>query len=119
MGFLKKLGSILLKATEIITGFAPLLNQVALGGAISHDLEQIAGIVVQAEVMGQVLGQPGVQKLMAAAPVVAQVILRSSLLAGRQIADPALFQRGCSEIAGGMADILSSLKGDIGTESKT
>jgi hypothetical protein len=123
MTFLKKLGQILLKATEIVAGFQPLIASTFPGvsGPVqvaSRDLAQIADIIAQVEAMGQALGQPGADKLRAAAPLVAQVILQSSLLAQRQIADPMLFKVGAQKVADGMADVLNSLKDDISTSSK-
>ena len=124
MGFLAKLGGILLKVTEIAAGIAPIASssfpsQAGPIQVVSHDLAQIAQIVVEIETMGQVLSIAGPQKLQAAAPLVAQIILQSTLLANRKIADPAGFQKGCGEIAGGLADILNALKDDIDTQSKT
>lgn len=124
MTFLKKLGSILLKVTEIAVGFSPIVQQLLPGSAttvatVSKDLAQIADIIVQAEAMGQALGQAGAQKLIAATPMVAQIILASSILANHKIANPGLFQQGCTSIASGMADVLNSLKDDVQTEGKT
>jgi hypothetical protein len=124
--FLKKLGTILVKAAAIVTGFGPTLAAVIPGDKddriiriVSRDLGQIADIVVQAEAMGQALGQPGAQKLIAATPMVAQIILQSSLLVGHKIAQPDLFKKGCASIASGTADVLNSLKNDVQTEEKT
>lgn len=122
MTFLKKLGSILLQASAIVTGFAPMFQQSSQAGAIqvvSKDLAELAQIVVQVETVGQALNQAGPAKFAAAAPLVAQVILSSSVLAGRKIHDQALFLRGCGAVGGGMADILNSLHDDVQTESKT
>ena len=121
MTFLKKLGVVLLKATEIIVGFGPTIpaKYQALGTTIVSDLKAIETIIVQVEGVGQVLGLPGPDKLRAASPLVAQMVLQSSVVAGRKIADPALFQRGAQKIADGMADVLNSLKDDVETESVT
>lgn len=123
MKFLTKLGQILLKATEIVSGIAPYASAVFPGHdkeiqIVSNDLAQVANVVVQVEAVGQVLQLPGASKLIAAAPGVAQVILQSSLLVGRKIADPALFKQGTTKVADGMADILNSLKDDVESENK-
>ncbi len=125
MKFLTKLGQIVLKAVQIYTGFEPIA-QMALPGhegqfqVISKDLAAIAQVIGQVEAVGQVLGTPGADKLRAATPLVAQVVLQSALLANHQINDPALFQGGCQKLADGMADILNSLKDDgIQTVNKT
>lgn len=120
MTFLQKLGSILAKGLQIVLGVAPILQAVypqASGaiGTAENDLNAIAQIVVEVEAVGQTLSLPGTQKLTAAAPLVAQVIMQSSLLVGRKIANQALFNQAASEIAGGMADLLNSLHDNVET----
>jgi hypothetical protein len=122
--FLKKLGGILVKGIAVAVGFAPMIQQFVPGSTgivqtVSKDLAQIADIIVQAEAMGQALGQPGPQKLIAVTPMVAQIILGSSMLSGHKIANSDLFKQGCTSIASGMADVLNSLKDDVATEDKT
>lgn len=124
MTFLKKLGTIILKATEIVTGFGPLISTMQPKAApviteIQSDLAAVATVIANVEAVGQVLGTPGADKLRAATPLVAQAILQSSLLAHRKIENPALFQQGAQKIADGMADVLNSLKDDLDTTSKT
>lgn len=124
MTFLKKLGIILAKATEIITGVGPLIRTVAPQYAtqeqfLESELVQIGQIIVTVEALGQALGTAGPDKLKAAAPLVAQIILKSSIVGQHQIANPQLFQSGAQKIADGMADVLNSLKDDkIKTENK-
>jgi hypothetical protein len=125
MSFLKKLGSIILKVSEIVIGFGPAAAMLIPGTkddkiiqTISVDLAQIAQIIAQVEVFGQALSLPGAQKLQAAAPAVAQVVLQSSIMVNHKIANPALFQTGCTKVADGMADILNSLKADVPSENK-
>ena len=120
MTFLAKLGSILLKATQIVTGIAPFIPQAQQGTyqIISRDLEQVSQIIIQAELFGQALGIKGPDKLKAATPAVAQIILQSSILANHKINDAALFQQGCQKIADGMADVLNSLHDNVETENK-
>lgn len=115
MGFLKKAGSILGKITQLWLGFAPMLTNIpgAVRSEISSDLTILAGIIVNAEAMGQALGIAGPEKLKAAAPLVGQMMLQSSLLAHRKIKDPVLFLRGSTKIGDGMADVLNALDDDI------
>jgi len=75
----------------------------------TSEIEQIAAIIANAEVMGQALQLNGAQKLTAATPLVAQMFLQSSLLAGRAVSNPPLFKAGCEKIGSGMADVLNSL----------
>lgn len=126
MKFLSKLGQMILKGVAIVSGFAPLVSQIpGVSGpvqTISQDLAQIAQIIAQVEVIGQKLGQDGDIKLLAAAPLVEQVLLQSALLANRKIDKTRtdLFSEGSKKIASGMADVLNSLHEDeVKTESKT
>lgn len=123
MGFLKKFGAVILKITEIATGIAPIISTAFPGSAekvqvVSQDLAQIAEAVLQVEVIGQVLGSPGPDKLRAVTPLVAQVILRSALVANHKIADPVKFQVGAAKVADGIADILNSLEDKVESTSK-
>lgn len=118
MKFLSRLGQILLQATKIITGLGPLIPGVPIAGII-QTFDQIAAIIVQVEVFGQALGLPGPEKLKAAGAAVTQIIMQSSLMAGKKLANPDLFRAGCTKIADGMADILNSLDDKIDTEDKT
>jgi len=124
MKFLTKLGQILLQATSIVTGFAPLAK-IALPGqsgtidTISQDLAEIAQAVAMMEAIGQELKLPGAQKLQGVSPLVAQIILRSAIVANHKIHDPALFQQGAQKVADGMADVLNSLEDKVDAISKT
>jgi hypothetical protein len=123
MKFLTKLGQILVKATQIVTGFGPLVQQFVpvAGNAVAEvtsDLDLLAQIISNVEAVGQVTGLTGPDKLKAATPLVAQAILASSMLAKHKIADASLFNQGAQKIADGMADVLNSLKDDISTEDK-
>lgn len=123
MSFLKKLGTLILRGAVEFTSVGPKVAERFPGAApiierIQGTLDQLASVVISAEVMGQALGTPGPDKLKAAAPQVASIILHSSVLAGRKISDPDLFNRGATKIADGMADVLNSLKDDIAVENK-
>jgi hypothetical protein len=127
MGWLKKAGQIILKVTEILVGFGPLASALIPGdkddkviSVVTTELTQIAGIVTQVEAMAGALSQPlpGDQKLLMATPMVAQILLQSSVMVHHQIHDPVLFQKGCASIASGMADVLNSLRDDVQTITK-
>lgn len=124
MTFLSKLGAIILKSVQVLTAIEPLATAYApkspqVLDMAENDLTKIGAVIMQVEVMGQALALPGPQKLIAAAPSVAQVILQSTLLAGHKIANPTLFAAGAAKMADGMADVLNSLKDDVGTADKT
>lgn len=114
MTFLKKLGQIFLEGLQLWTGFAPLVQASIPGSAnvvatVSKDLTEIGNIVVQAEAMGQALGQTGQQKLAGAAAAATQIILNSAMLSGHQIANPQLFSQGVTDLTSAVAEILNSL----------
>ena len=120
MSLLKRLGGILLKVGEYAIGIEHLMPAppAALDKGIAT-LNQIAGIVIQVEAIGQTFAMAGADKLKAAAPLVADVILRSDVLVGRKIKDQALFSKAAGELAGAVADILNSLEDNVDTKSLT
>lgn len=118
MSFLKKLGQIALKVVVGVDTFGSMVKAVTPDG-VDHVIDlvgdystQAAEVIAQAEIMGAALQLPGPDKLKAATPAMAQVILRSDAMLGRKIADPVLFERGVSKITDGWADILNSLDAD-------
>lgn len=125
MSFLKKLGMILAKGVEVIIGLEPIIAQIYPGamGATSivvSELTQMEQIIVNIETIGVALGTAGPDKLKMAAPLVAQVLLKSYALTNHSIADPVLFQQATVEFAQATVDFLNSLKADnIQTANKT
>ena len=124
MTFLSKLGKVMQitgKVLAVVLGFGPAIATLTptkkddeIMAKLVDPLTQIAGIVVQVEGMAQALDVPlpGADKLKMATPIVAQIIVQSSILAGKEIANPELFKAGCASIASGMADVLNSIKAD-------
>jgi hypothetical protein len=117
MTFLSKLGAAILKGIGIVSGLLPIASIAYPNGAgvvniVSHDLAAIADIITQVEAAGQALSLKGPDKLTAAAPLVAQIIISSALLSNQKIQQPDLFNSGCKSIASGMADVLNSLHPD-------
>lgn len=111
MKFLSKLGQIISKVTAIATGIAPLFPQYDKEtGKVVDTLNGVAAIVMNVEVFGTVLGTPGADKLKAATPLVAQIILQSDMMTGKKINDQALFKAGVEKVTAGIADILNSIK---------
>lgn len=110
MKFLTKLGQIIAKITGILTGISSLVPQYDNEtGKIKDTMNAIAAIVMNVEVFGQILGTPGADKLKAASPLVAQIILQSNMLIGKKINDKVLFAVGVEKLTAGMADILNSI----------
>ena len=117
MGFLKKLGQILLKATVIAVGLTPLAPTKHQGtvGTMTDKLLEIQRVIVNVEAFGQVLSIAGPDKAKAAGPAVAQIILSSAIVGDKKIEDPALFLEGCTELGGALAKIMNSLDDEIKT----
>ena len=120
MKYLSAIGKILLNVTQIVVGIGPFIPTAQQGTyqIVSRDIEQISGIIIQTELFGQALSLPGSAKLTAATPAVAQIILQSSILANRKIANPVLFRAGCTKITDGMADVMNSLNDSVDTVDK-
>lgn len=117
MTFLSKLGGLLAKGLAVFSGVWPLVSGLfgsqaskanTVVNTVTNDLTQIGQIIVTAEAVIQTPGSGGA-KLTAAAPLVANVIKSSEILAGHKIANEALFIQGCTAITSGMADVLNSL----------
>lgn len=122
MNFLKKFGSAILKVTQIVTGLGPVFSATipqSSGAVITSELQQLAGVIATVETVGQALGTAGADKAKAAGPLVAQVILQSSFMVGKKIADEALFTKACTALGGDVADLLNSLHDSaVQTENK-
>lgn len=115
--FLSTLGKIVLQLGKAAPYAGPIIAAVIPRAAPAVDratttIDQIAGAIVNVEAIGQALSLPGTAKLDIATPMVAQLLLQSSMLAGHEIAHPDLFKSGCEKLGSGMADILNSLKTD-------
>lgn len=117
MTWLKRVGQILAAGVEIVTGlnFQAMFPSSAQGaiGTVVNDLQQIQGVIVSVEAAANAVSAAGPQKLLMAAPLVAQIIMQSSLMAGHKIDNQALFTQAATEIAQGMADLLNSLKDNV------
>ena len=117
MTFLKKLGQIIVSGLGIALGFLPTLQAALPNNAgtlqtVSKDLSELLNIIVSVEATGAALGLAGPDKLHAAAPQIAQVLLQSSALAGKPIANQPLFLQGCTDIASGLAEVLNAVHPD-------
>lgn len=118
MSFLKKLGQVLAVGTGLITGFMPVvqpllgrnnkLDQVAT--KITDTLTLVGSAVVTVETIFSNVANSGAQKLAAAVSLIGPLIRTSELVAGKEIADESLFQKGVNGVAQGVVDILNSLK---------
>ena len=121
--WLGKAGKIINTIGQVLGLFSPAITTLFPGAkeeikVVSQDIAQIADIIVLVEGIGQAGSLPGADKLKVAAPLVAQVILKSSIMAKHDIDVPVLFNQGVTKVADGMADILNSLKGDPQFDSK-
>jgi len=119
---LAKFGQIVANVAGIATGLGPIFkgalpSQAGTIDKVESEITLIAGQIQTVEAIGQALAIKGPDKLKAAAPLVAQVILKSALMAGHEY-DAALFTQGASKIADGFADVLNSIKPDKVTAVK-
>jgi hypothetical protein len=116
MNWLKLIGLGILKAQQMFTGFSPLIKAGLsdrgdrVVDRIEDSLSDVATVVVQVEAIGAALQLSGTQKLTAATPLVAQLILKSDLMLGKKIDNPVLFNEGCGDLATGIVKILNSIK---------
>ena len=117
MKFLSKVAQYFAQGLRVLGIFAPVVETVLPQASgtiqtVSQDLTDIGNVIVDVEQVGTALALKGPDKLKAAALLVADVILKSSMLANHKVANPDLFNQGCTEIAGGMADVINSLHTD-------
>jgi hypothetical protein len=118
MKFLSKLAEYFAKGLQIVAAFAGVTAKILPGAVsteiqvVSQDLQQVGQVIVDTEQVGLALSLKGPDKLKAAAPRVADILLRSAMLANHKIANPTLFTQGATKIADGMADVINSLHPD-------
>lgn len=111
MSFLSVLGKI---GKAVFTGAkvaSPIISQfLPLGGTFA----KVAAVVGVTERVGDVLvgSGTGAQKAAAALPLTADIIKASEIVAGKEIADEALFLQGVQKIQEGTHDVLKSLKAE-------
>ena len=127
MKWLTLIGKIVLTGLSVVTGFGPMVGNMIPGTKddkiikqTEDTLAQVAQIIGMVEAIGQAATTPmaGPEKLKVAAPLVAQIIMSSSMLTQHKITDEVLFRQGCTSIASGMADVLNSLHGTPDTTNK-
>ncbi len=114
MSFLKKAGSFILKAFNVILPLSPLVAVAVPGAApLLGEIGQIGNLIISIEQMFAaafgVDAKKGSDKLNAAVPFIAQIIQRSEFMVGKKIHDSAAFQAACTKITSGFADLLNSL----------
>ncbi len=119
MSFLKKLGVALIEVGKVVPIGGPVLAALIPGtkddaiiAKATGTLDQLTNIIVTTEAIGAALKLDGQQKLTAATPLFAQAFLQSSILAGREIADPVAFKTGVDEAVAAYVKILNSFKPD-------
>lgn len=114
MTFLKALGRYIVEGLQILAGIQPILQQNQPSAStvitkVESELTQLASIITTVEAVGTSLGLPGADKVRAAGPLVAQLILQSELMVGKTVANGPAFAAATQTIAGGIADLLNSL----------
>ena len=117
MTFLKKLGTILLQTGQVVAGikpFFPILPDNIEGHVrrAVDSLEEAAEIIVTVEAVGQALKIAGPDKLKAASPLIANIILKSDMIVGKKIKNQELFNKSVAEITSGIVGVLNSIAED-------
>ncbi len=113
MTFLKKLGSIALRAGQIALGLQPMISPEAhMFPAVGDAIDRIFSAIGNVEAIGQALSLAGTEKLTAAAVPVEQILLDVVHAKGWKIADEAKFRAACTSIAGSVADLLNAIHED-------
>lgn len=121
MKWLTLVGKYALVGLNLLTGFGPMIGQMIPGDKddkvilkATDTLTQVSTVIQMVEAIGQAASTPmaGPEKLKVATPLVAQIVLSSSMLAQHKIANEDLFRAGCASIASGMADVLNSIHGE-------
>lgn len=126
MSWLKKIGQVLGVVTQVVLGCGPLFvkatptdkDDKALPVVIDS-LQHLTGILVVVESIGVSLGLSGPDKLKAAIPLAAQLILQCDAMVGHKIDNPAEFQAGVGDLLSAWVRIQNSTKADIKTVDRT
>lgn len=114
LSFLKKLGAFLAKAVMIASDVGPIIEPF-LGSSKAATVATTA--INDFTVLGQnvltietaLQGATGPAKLAALIPLETNIIKSSELVAGKKIANEALFTQACQEISQGVVDLLNSI----------
>lgn len=117
--FLKKAGTLLVNTVSVVELGYPVLGKLlpskvaGVADTIVTDLEHMSGVVTSVEAVAAAIpqGLTGEQKFKAALPGITRAVAMSSIVAGKKIADQALFNKACSEYAQATVDMLNSLDG--------
>jgi len=117
VSFLKKAGELLVNTVSVVELGYPVLGKLipkkaeGVADVLVTDLEQLSSVVTTIEAVAKAIpsGLTGEQKFAAALPGVTRAIAQSSVMAGKKIADQALFQKACSEYAQATVDMLNSV----------
>lgn len=117
MTFLKKLGQIILSVAGVAAGIGPIVLPFLGSGKAGtvatvalNDLTSLGQTIATIEAAGAAVpGITGAQKLAMATPLIANIIKTSELVAGKKIANPALFTKASGEFAQATVDLLQSL----------
>ena len=116
--WLKSIGQKIASGTQAFGALVPIIGGIittadpdATSGV--NTFENIVGTVISVE--GAVAGIAGsnitgAQKAQAAAGLVAQFVLAAPFMKGKTVDNQANFTKACQTIAGGVADLLNSLK---------
>lgn len=127
-GFLKKLGMVLAKGLGAVSGldaikpFIPAKFKAYVDrfeSPVVDTMKDLQDLIVTIEAVGVSTGMGGPQKFAAIAPLAANVIAQSSLVAGHPVADENMYKAGVADIVNGIVKVLSSLKDKPAADSSS
>lgn len=114
MDWLKKAGQAIVKFAAL-TPYGKFFTSVIPGdkddrilAKIKDSLDDVAAIIVNMEAVGAALNLTGPDKLKGSIPAIGQIILHSSIMAGKPPKDVALYGEGIQDLANAMVKILKS-----------
>jgi hypothetical protein len=119
VSFLKKAGTLLVNGVSVVELGYPILGRMlppkvaGVADVVVTDLEQFSSTVTSVEQIANAIptGLTGEQKFKAVLPGITRAVAQSSVMAGKKIADQALFDKACSEYAQATVDMLNACDG--------
>lgn len=113
MGFLSVLGKIGKAAWFGLQVAQPSLSQIGAATPGPDPYDQISGVILDAEAIGEIVKAQGgtpLDKFNNALPLVKEAILRAEQRAGNELADETLFTSGAGKIVNGMVEVKKAFK---------
>src|SRR5215467_1132746 len=124
VSFLKEAGLVILRGVQIFEGIKPAVEAYLPAGATAK-VDSIDLMIQKAVDVEQTFvsafgpeNKGGLAKLQALVPKVQQVVLDIESISGKQIGDPALFQKAVAGFAQASVDLANSIKNQVKTSDQ-